>query len=618
MVWDSRFKAFSAKLMAIILLCFSIVACGKKLVSSTRTGSCTSRISPTYTSVAEAAVCSTSFVPSSSDVMTVNADYQARTMNSNGELTGLTNRPIRFAEIEVTTSTGQIVACSETNLTGDATITVPDNLGVLAVKVKSRSNNVDELRASVLNCPEENQPYTQSAEYDPATPGAVTIYAAATGAVIGGAFNILDQFYDANEFLRNQVGNCGGDSASLCRSVTTSMPKVQAYWAKGFNPNAYFGAPSSGVSYYLPGYSRLFILGGINGDVNTTDTDHFDNSVILHEYGHFLEDIASNTDSPGGPHSGRYTIDPRLAWSEGFGNFIQAAITGIPFYRDSKGNIDGGVGNYSAFFNIDLETPAVTCGLGSAGPSGCDIPIADGEGNFREFSVARMLWDVFDLVDDTGDNVDNSFLNLWRGMTSATGLPRSTELFRTIGSIHEYSVIDAIPDWTTLRTAHKQGKTEDYSRYVTQSMSSCSYNMDPYSDNFETYTGKEEFTNSNLAENNDFYWYYHSGGTFNLTLSSTTTSGAETDLDLYILNVSADLTSLDDVVAKNSTFYDANAMTAQNISVSPNLAAGNYLIRVFAYTGRNQAGTAFSPAGGPLNYTLTLSNGNYLCPSTRP
>lgn len=599
-------------------------ACSKstKTVSVT-SNSCSSRVSTTYSLTAEEAVCTTSFAPTSTTTLSGQAYYKARTMNSSAQLTSVSaDRAIRFAEIEVTTSSGQIVTCGETLSNGTFSLTVPDNLGPLTVSVKSRSNNTSELRAAVLNCPENNRPYRVTGTFDPAAPAALTLRADVTGEILGAAFNILDQFYEANSFFRSQVGNCGGATSSECTAVTTSFPKVQAYWTKGFNPNSYFGSPNSGVSFYLPGYSRLFILGGIGGDTDTTDTDHFDNSVILHEYGHFLEDIQSNTDSPGGAHSGNKPIDPRLAWSEGFGNFIQAAITNNPYYQDSYGNSAGTAGS---FFNIPLEAPAGGCTVGSTA-TGCDIPAVAGEGNFREFSIARLLWDVFDSTGESSqDLVNNAFLELWKSMTSLTGLKNPNEQFRSIGFIHHYQDSILPTDWASLRTLHSHGKTEEYAHYVASNMSGCTYTMTPFNDSAESYQSKNQFDNSNLLRNNDFLFYKHSGGSLNLSLSYTTNSGNESDLDLYLLDSDARLAVTTDIVRSSNGYFDRNTATQETESVSGSLPAGDYLIRIFVYTGLNQSGAAigsisngsYIPAGGPLTYRIQ-ANGVDLCPTTRP
>src|SRR6185295_15313242 len=104
-------------------------------------------------------------------------------------------------------------------------------------------------------------------------------------------------------------------------------------------------------------------------DTDNSDTDHFDNSVIIHEYGHFLEDNMFNSDSPGGSHNGDKVIDPRLAWSEGWGNFIQGAVRNVARYTDSLGNDDG---TTRLIYDADMENAQI----------GNDTPNANGEGNF--------------------------------------------------------------------------------------------------------------------------------------------------------------------------------------------------------------------------------------------
>ena len=81
----------------------------------------------------------------------------------------------------------------------------------------------------------------------------------------------------------------------------------------------------------------------------------FDNDVIIHEYAHFLESTLARTDSFGGPHNGTQPIDPRLAWSEGFANFFQAAVQETADYRDSHG-VTGEDSSFGGFLlNINLE-----------------------------------------------------------------------------------------------------------------------------------------------------------------------------------------------------------------------------------------------------------------------
>lgn len=293
----------SQTLRTVAVLGFLIAALGLSACSATTTimqsGSCSSRVAVTYSGPAERSYCSTTTnYTGATTVLTGSAMYKARIRdpNSSTVFRGLTQvsapTPIRYAELEVLDGSGKRVQCGTTSATGTFSLTVPTGTSDLTVRVNSRSNDATKLRASVMNCPEENGVYSVSSTFTPSGSPVVNLLADVTGDILGAAFNILDQLYSANEFLRDRVGDCGLVNPDLCTRITTSLansaPKVKAYWAKGFNPNNYFGS-SQAVSFYIPGTSRLFILGGNDGEVQTADTDHFDNSVIIHEYGHFIE-----------------------------------------------------------------------------------------------------------------------------------------------------------------------------------------------------------------------------------------------------------------------------------------------------------------------------------------
>jgi hypothetical protein len=259
-----------------------------------------SGVSPTMQGPAELGYCSTPGSYSPSVTITGTALYNARqhfgsVMGAPGSA-GLgsadpaavshpaAQRPIRWAEVRVTNSAGALVQCTETDGSGNFTFTLPQGSVTYTVSVSSRSLN-SHLHASVLNSPDSNMFYSVSGTVSAASStSGVSIVAAADGAVLGGAFNILDQLLNENEFLQSKVGTICASTFTGCLNYDPTVHKITAYWKKGFNPNEYFGSPSSGLSFYLPGYSRLFILGGIGGDTDSSDTDHFDNSIILHAW----------------------------------------------------------------------------------------------------------------------------------------------------------------------------------------------------------------------------------------------------------------------------------------------------------------------------------------------
>jgi len=348
-------------------------------------------------------------------------------------------------------------------------------------------------------------------------------------------------------------------------------------------------------------------------------------------------------------------IDPRLAWSEGWGNFIQAAIRNEGHYRDTEGttNASNPISSSVYIFNIATESPDASCAT-LPSQSGCDIPTAAHEGNFREFSVTRMLWDVFDGLNATdaydatntyNDNINNQFAEVWAVLTTglASGFLDPNAEFRNSGLLNDFQLaLTGRSDWTALRTAHKEGGSIEYARYVTRTAGCLiadnnAYPMTPYQDPSDY----GYFSTSNLLKNNDFLFYHHAGGTFSLSVNVATNAGGvyEPDVDLYLYNSRARYGNASDMVTKAEHYWDNNPATNQTESiVLNNLSAGNYLINVKLFTGAYQidnnsatnncigSGVArvcendpspYIPAGDPITYELVL-NGVSLCPTQLP
>ncbi|MDR0832245.1 MAG: hypothetical protein LBM99_05055, partial [Bacillales bacterium] len=128
--------------------------------------------------------------------------------------------------------------------------------------------------------------------------------------------------------------------------------------------------------------------------------------VILHEYGHYVADMLSFDDNPGGAHDDATNliylhgkdVGVRLAWAEGWATFygvfcqqdIRKDLLNMPTVGDSNST---DLGNTNGLNTRCLET-------GSVGFMGLDNEITDevfleyGDGN--EVNVAAILWDIFD------------------------------------------------------------------------------------------------------------------------------------------------------------------------------------------------------------------------------
>lgn len=150
-------------------------------------------------------------------------------------------------------------------------------------------------------------------------------------------FAILDVIYNAARGISTANPN-------------VTLPDVNIYWSPKNRPSS--GNKNQGListSHYagkdaLPG---VYILG--KADV---DTDEFDRGVIGHEFGHYLQDVASYTDSQGGSHADGNYKDASLAYGEGFGTAIGGLLSNSPYYIDTLNNkqSQGGV------TNLDIAT----------------------------------------------------------------------------------------------------------------------------------------------------------------------------------------------------------------------------------------------------------------------
>ncbi|MBN1947330.1 MAG: hypothetical protein JW797_16795 [Bradymonadales bacterium] len=126
------------------------------------------------------------------------------------------------------------------------------------------------------------------------------------GDQVAPAFNILDVASGGLDFLVSIMPDSG-----------TDLPQLTVLWEDG--------KPSPcGTCYYLD-----FI--DLQG--STEDPDGYDDDIILHELGHFVQEHLSIQDTPGGEHDGSPT-NPLLAYSEGFATFFSCWVRQSPTYQD--------------------------------------------------------------------------------------------------------------------------------------------------------------------------------------------------------------------------------------------------------------------------------------------
>lgn len=567
---------------------------------------------------------------------------------------------IPFAEFHIYDSSGTRIQQGETTTGGVADFEIPKTAGTYTLKVFSRALN-DYLKISVLEDIYDNTPYSISKSFtitaDDITAGSKDltsspVYAeaseSASAKVEGGAFNIYFNILIANEYIRRNI-NKNGTSPGVPSTDSNSWwvaDKVTIYWKAGFNPYTYFGS-STPLSFYVPGERKLYILGGSNGDVKSSDTDHFDDSVILHEYGHFLEDAYSNTESPGGSHNGNFVIDARLAWSEGWANYLQSAIlTGADAYDNSASEnrlptnkryqyyIDTygyKGGNNNAGVGIAFNLGAV--GTSSPEPDSVESDLA-GTGNFREVSVARTLYKStrattsFYDIGKAGGGV--TFANIWKsfagentsGSHRDNPLPyslRQTSTFPipNMGLFNWLITKNSTPsaEWDSILTEEKQNKvTTDYAYWLqSATCAGVTFNGGAIEQQMSV---SDPVKHSHQQMNNDFYLYYHDGQSATLGFTYTT-SGNAPDLDLILYYGSYVYFEDDYWYAGRSSSYVAKSSRTVGTSESVSLAglpAGYYILNVKI----NAYGKTAAQMNGTSTYKIYKNGATQLCGTERP
>jgi len=169
---------------------------------------------------------------------------------------------------------------------------------------------------------------------------------------------------------------------------TLTFPHLLINWSP--NNVASGGDQSLGqiVTSNYDGNSNLWILGDAD-----SDTDEYDDHIIIHEWGHFFEDKFSRSDSIGGPHSAGDSLDIRVAFGEGWGNALSAIATDNPIYFDTSGPTQ----STGWFMNIE-EAPQ------------------ENPGWFSEASIQRILYDLYDNNNDGSDYLSLGFSPIYNVM----------------------------------------------------------------------------------------------------------------------------------------------------------------------------------------------------------
>jgi hypothetical protein len=321
------------------------------------------------------------------------------------------SRPARGIVVRANNAgTSTQLATGETDSDGNYALSVPQNtsMDLVAVARMSRDGSVPLPRwnFSVANADATTTPYSftdgsfnsaTGVTHDINVPSGLDTSGASTGTRASAPFAVLDTVY-------------AGIQTIVGVAPTTDFPALLLDWAAD-NPG--------GETFFDPGSggSQMIVL---SADLSE-DTDEFDQHVIAHEFGHYIEHNFSRADNIGGSHGLGDKLDIRVAFGEGFGYAFAAMVLKDPVARDSfvtSGCNNPPTNQCASVFNVETNPPA----SGNNGNFGCYC---------SESSVWSLLWDFYDGAADANDNVALGFAPLWDVLV---GDQRTTPAFTSIYS----------------------------------------------------------------------------------------------------------------------------------------------------------------------------------------
>lgn len=275
--------------------------------------------------------------------------YEDRAPQVTGHLAAVAPKPARFVAVALVTiggdTLGEAVTAADGSYSITSTVDVPfgDSVHVLAATTSD-----DPIRPIDVVRPDGNIHGFGDAGFEAAADHyQETLVTESSGEAE--AFNIFDNLVAAHDYV-NALG--------------LTPQHLTAIWSKGNGDGTYETS------------NELHLLG------QSSDDDGYDDTVILHECGHYIEDTVGRSDNPGGFHDGS-PADPNLAWSEGFSTYWSMVIDGRPVYIDTNA---GGGWSYNGDTSVTRAS--------GTGTIGQDV---------SEDMVTEILWDLGDAPTSDDD-----------------------------------------------------------------------------------------------------------------------------------------------------------------------------------------------------------------------
>ena len=414
--------------------------------------------------------------------------YEDRLFDGNGYTGVVQNLPIRHARVElVDAATQQALATGVTGadgrfaLSADAgPVPVPVNLFVRCITDGRPAGYELRVVDNFVRVPTVGLELTTSQLYAITT---ATTLAHSTandldygdhliqdvdGTGVAQAFNIFDTVVDFFDWMA-QPGINGA-------RPTAEQFLVLAWKATGTpgNPPPAFGS----------NYSQQGVFIGANPDPTAADTDGWSDTVILHETGHWFDDVFSRSDNPGGAHFiGDNDANILLAYGEGAATYHCAKVR--EFRATTNQNLAGQPVDQlvSLYADLVIPPPVGTPGglsfsydfeTGNFGDTGA--PIGQ-RGSANETNVTSALWDMMDgpSSPDATPGVDDDAMEA----QDQDGWQIEHVYLRSLPTANAITVEDYYQGWfATKGPGHQQGAMDN----VFVALARMPFAADPFED----------------------------------------------------------------------------------------------------------------------------------------
>ncbi|MDJ0973066.1 MAG: PPC domain-containing protein [Planctomycetota bacterium] len=280
--------------------------------------------------------------------------YERLTLTSGVGLTlPLITRPARFVDVEVRVAgAGTCYGRTSTDASGAYSITVMPPAGSTLEVVAFSRTLADAGRDVIVH----NAIPPASAVHGT---GDAFFHVSTAFAATGSPTVDLTVPYNPGTSNRPSIG------FGVLDTILTCLDKVQATPGAGTLPRCdVYTSLGNNFAIGTSNYSRvrelLAIAGGAAGNLDASDTDYFDESVVAHEFHHFVEDHLSHSVTRGGFHSLAELIFAGFAFSEGMASAFGNLCIGTPAYIDSTNTSGGLLGEW----DVDVYGGTQPLGIG--------------------------------------------------------------------------------------------------------------------------------------------------------------------------------------------------------------------------------------------------------------